>query len=339
MKTMRVVWSVVASLAWVATVSGQAMFSTSSSNWGAGGTGTFSGTATGGALLANGTTPNSIYYVAGTPDANTAYFALVNNPTPTNVASDFNVNSTMAAGTAITVTFTGIAVRPDYVAYTGGALTAYSYNAAAGTLTLAANLVDPVASASDPTSTTLRSTFGVLIKSGTALNFSGTVFQTGMYFNDVAPLATYAGTNYVAGVNASGINGQTASFYAYLPVGFLGTYGITQPDDARAVVQKTGGVTPIVLSNLSVDIYGPGVPTFSTQSTPWTYVGPSTFDFNGDGVADDFIVATYTNSSWSDANIGLVAAVPEPATYVTLFGIFALLTALRRRALNNAPMR
>jgi hypothetical protein len=207
MKTIRGVAVVFAGLLVVATVVGQTVFSTSGSSWGTGGSGTFSGTGSAGALLANGTTPNSIYYVAGTPDVNTAYFALVNNATPTYAASDFNVNSAMSAGTTITVKFTGLTARPDYVAYTGGALTAYSYNSAAGTLTLSANLVDPVASASDPTSMTLRSTFGVLIKSGTGYDFNGTVFQTGMYFNDVAPLANYSGTNYVAGVNASGING------------------------------------------------------------------------------------------------------------------------------------
>jgi hypothetical protein len=125
-----------------------------------------------------------------------------------------------------------------------------------------------------------------------------------------------------------------------LPASYLSANGINAPDDARAVVQKTGGATPVVLNNLTIDIYGPANPGFVGQSTPWNYIGASSFDFDGDGVADDFVVATYTNSSWSDANIGLASAVPEPATYAAALGTLALLTALwRRRACNNATMR
>lgn len=335
MKTMRAAVVTFVALAVASLVSAQT-FNFGSSSWGTGGT--FSGTASGGSLLASGTTPNGIYYGTSQPDANTFVLGLVNTSSPTGLTSQYNLSGAMAAGTSITLAFTGLTARPDYIAYTGGSLTSYSYNSTSGTLTLTTSLVNPVASASDATSNTLLSAFGLMIVTGSSRNFNGTVFQTGMFWDDVDPLANYSGTNYVAGVNANGINGQTASFYAYLPTAFLQANGITEPDDAQAIVQKSTGAG-IVLSNLTIDIYAAANPGFTGQSTTWNYIGASSFNFDGVAGNDDFVLATYTNASWSDANMG-ITAVPEPSTYAAIFGSLALLTALwRRRALNNAPMR
>jgi hypothetical protein len=335
MKFPRAVTVALASLA----VAGFALaqtFTPTGSSWGS--AGSFSGTASGGALV-DGATPNGIYYGTAQPDANTFVFGLVNTSTPTGATSQYNLSSAMAAGTSVTLQFTGLTSRPDYIAYTGGPLTAYNYNAAAGTLSLTTNLVNPVASASDPTSATLLSSFGLMIVTGSAHNFNGTVFQTGMFWEDVSPLASYSGTSFLAGVNADGINGQTASFYAYLPMAFLQANGISQPDDTRAVVQKSTG-SAVVLSNLVLDIYAAANPGFTGQSTTWNYAGASSFNLDGTAGSDDFVLATYTNSSWSDGNIGVASAIPEPSTYALAFGSLALLTALwRRRALNNATMR
>ncbi|MBA4136434.1 MAG: hypothetical protein C0518_03860 [Opitutus sp.] len=334
MKILRAVTGLLSALALVGGLGAQT-FNVGSSLWGSGGS--FAGTASAGSLLASGS-PNGIYYGTAQPDSNTFVFGLVNTSTPTGATSQYNLSSAMAAGTSITLAFTGLTARPDYIAYTGGPLTAYAYNSSTGTLSLTTNLVNPGASASDPTSSTLLSSFGLMIVTGSSHNFQGTVFQTGMFWDDVSPLANYSGTNFFAGVNADGINGQTASFYAYLPMAFLQANGVTEPDDAQAIVQKSAG-SGAVLSNLTVDIYSPANPGFTGQSTTWSYIGPSGFNFDGAAGNDDFVLATYTNSSWSDANLGLVA-VPEPATVALTFGSLALLTALwRRRALNNATMR
>ncbi|MBA3849809.1 MAG: hypothetical protein C0502_07410 [Opitutus sp.] len=301
-------------------------FNLAGSSWGSGGT--FSGSSSAGTLLTSGLTPSGAYFGTAQPDANTFVFGLANTATPTGATSNYNISSALPAGTSLTLTFTGISSVPDYIAYTGGPLTAYSYNSGTQTLTLTTNAVNPVASASDPTSATLLSAFGLMIVTGSSRNFSGTVFQTGMFWEDVSPLANYSGTSYVAGVNASGINGQTASFYAYLPMAFLQANGITQPDGAQAVVQKSTGAG-IVLSNLTIDIYAGSNPGFTGQTTTWNYLGASGFDFNGGG-SDDFVRATYTNSSWSDANMG-ITAVPEPSTYAALLGALALSVTFRRR--------
>lgn len=310
--------------------------STGSSSWGSGGV--FQGTSDGGQLFTSGMSFSGAYYGAVQPDANTYVFGLVNSASPS-ATGDYNVSSSVAAGTSLTLTFTGLSSTPDYIAYTGGALTSYSYNA--GTLSLTASTINPVASLSDTTGNTLGSVFGLMIVSGSSHNFNGTVFRTDMYWDDLNPLQNYSGTNYVAGLNAAGVTGQTATFYAYLPMAFINAQGITQPDDAIARFQKSG-VSGVDLSGLSVDIYSASNPGFTGQTTTWSYAGASGFNFDGTAGNDDFVLATYANNSWSDGNIGIAAAsaVPEPSTYAALFGSLALLTALwRRRAINNATMR
>lgn len=334
MKTIRRAVSAAIVSAVVAIAHGQT-FSLGSSSWGAGGS--FQGLSSGGQLY-SGMTNTGIYFGTAQPDANTFAFGLASSNAPATAAS-YDISSAIAANTSLTLTFTGLGSMPKYIAYTGGALTGYSYNA--GTLTLTASTVNPVASASDSTGNAIGSAFGLLIITGGSYNFNGTVFRTDMFWEDIDPLASYAGTTYVAGLNASGQNGATASFYAYLPLGFITGSSITQPDDAQARVQKAAG-TAIQLSNLTLDFYQNANPAFAGQATTWNYAGASSFNFDGTAGNDDYVLATYTNSSWSDGNIGiaLASSVPEPSTCAALFGTLALLTALwRRRALNNAPMR
>lgn len=334
MKTMRL-WAGASIVLGLATVATCQTLDLSNSSWGTGGT--LQGTSSGG-LLYSGLTSTGVYFGTSQPDANTFLFGLTNSATPTTTAN-YNVSSAVSANTALTLTFTGLSAVPKYIAYTGGALTSYSYNS--GTLTLTASTINPVASASDPTGNTLSSAFGLVIVTGGSFNFSGTVFRTDMYWGDITPLQSYGGSNFVAGVNAAGQNGATATFYAYLPMAFINAQGITQPDDAIARLQKNGQAG-VNLSGLVLDIYSPVAPTFGTQSTTYYYHNSTSLNFDGTAGNDDYVLATYANNSWSDGNIGIAAAsaVPEPATYAALFGSLALLTALwRRRAINNAPMR
>jgi len=304
------------------------------SSWGTGGT--FQGDQTGG-LLYSGVTSTGVYFGTAQLDANTFAFGLASASTPT-TAAHYDV-AAIGANTSVTLTFTGLSSVPKYIAYTGGALTSYSYSG--GTLSLTASTVNPVASASDTTGSALTSAFGLMIVTGGSYNFNGTVFRTDMYWRDVNPLQNYAGSTYVAGLNAAGQNGAAASFYAYLPSAFLAANGLNQPDDAVARLQKSAGAG-VTLGGLNFDIYAGSNPGFTGQSTSWSYAGTSAFNFDGTAGNDDYVLATYTNSSWSDGNIGiaLASSIPEPSTYAALLGSLALLTALwRRRALNNAPMR
>jgi len=333
MKTMRLWAGASIALGLAVAVTGQTL-DLSNSSWGTGGT--LQGSSNGG-LLYSGATSTGIYFGTAQVDANTFAFGLASASTPTTPAH-YNVASAIAADTSIKLTFTGLSSAPKYLAYTGGALTSYSYSS--GTLTLTASTVNPVASASDTTGSALGSAFGLLMVTGGSFDFSGTVFRTNMFWEDLSPLQNYAGTTYVAGLNAAGQNGATASFYAYLPTSFLAANGLAQPDDAIARLQKNVG-TPVTLDGLSLAIFASSNPGFTGQTTPWNYGGASSFNFNG-GANDDYVLAAYANSSWSDGNIGIVAAssVPEPSTSAGIFGLLALLAAVwRRRALNNAPMR
>lgn len=304
----------------------QITFSLGSSSWDTGGT--FTGTSGGGTLLTSGMTPSGAYFGNNQVDANTYVFGLVNTATPTGATAEYDLSATsVTAGTTMNLTFTGLSAVPDYIAYTGGALTAYSYSS--GTLSLSVSTVNPVASASDPTGATLGSSFGLMIVTGTSHNFSGTVFRTDMFWEDVNPLANYSGTNFVAGLNAAGQNGTMASFYAYLPSNFLNANGISAPADAEARLQKSGAAS-VLLGSLGIDVFANANPGFPNEGTVWNYGGASGFDFDGTAGNDDYVLATYANSSWSDGNIG-ITAVPEPSTYAALLGCLALLAASWRR--------
>ncbi|MBI2518012.1 MAG: hypothetical protein HYV95_14000 [Opitutae bacterium] len=309
------------SLVLAAVLHAQISLDTSNSNWGTGGM--FSA----GAMFTSLEAPSGAYYGGNLVDANTYVFGLVNTPTPTGIPGDYNLASTLVtAGTSLQLTFTGLTAVPDYIAYTGGALTAYSYNA--GTLALTVSTIDPVASASDPAGTVLGSSFGLMIVTGSALNFSGTVFRADMFWDDINPLANYSGTDFVAGLNAAGQNGVAAAFSAYVPMTFLNAHGINAPDDVEARLQKDGQAS-ILLGGLSIAVFTPTNPGFPDEGTVWNYGGVPTLDFDGVAGNDNYVLATYTNSNWSNGNIGL-SAVPEPPVYVLLLGALSWLAWWRR---------
>lgn len=243
-------------------------------------------------------------------------FGFVGTTSPTGAPSDFNLSATnLVAGTALTLSFQ-LQDRPKFVAYTGGDLTAYSYDATTKVLSLGVSTANPVASASDTGGTTLGSAFGLMIETGvSAPDYGGAVFRTDMYWRDLGTMVTgggYAGDSPLAGLNASGVNGTTATFYAYLPTAFLSTIGLSDVNSIGAMVQKESGTT-----------YGIDVTKLAVTA------GSSALDFDGSGV-DAYVLASYANSSWSAGNIG-ITAVPEPATYAAVLGVFALLAVWRRQ--------
>jgi hypothetical protein len=238
--------------------------------------------------------------------------------------ANYNLGSTdLTAGITLSLVFTGVTAAPKYVAYTGGTLTSYAYNSGTQTLSITASTVATATSASG----TLSSAFGLMIVNSGA-DFGGTVFRSNGYWGDIAPLASgYSGGDLLvkAGVNFNGVAGNSVAFDAYLPASFLSSVGLNQPADGVATIQKPGSVTNLLTTTTYFGPVDPGFP-----GGGYTYGGGSNYDFNGGGT-DPFILASYSNSSWSDGNIG-ISAVPEPSTYAAILGVAALgVAAIRRR--------
>jgi len=300
----------------------QITFDGANSTWGSGNA--FSDMTTPGVWRTDITPDGSTAYAAGATSGDFYVFGFANQSPSATAHYDLS-GTDLSAGTVLTLTFTGLSAAPNYVAMTGGELTAYNYNA--GTLTLTTSTVNPVASASDSDGSTLGSVFGLLLDYGSGNNYSGTVFQTDMYWGDITGMVGgYAGSSPTAGINANGINGQSASFIAHLPVSFLQANGINTPNDCIALVQKEGNrynITIIRELHAGTNMFG---------DVGYTYEGTSNFDFDGTS-NDDYVKATYSNSVWSAGNIG-IAAVPEPSAYAAILGAFSLIGMLiyRRRS-------
>ena len=236
----------------------------------------------------------------------------------------------LTAGISLHLVFTGFSAAPKYISYTGGALTAYSYNSGTGTLTFDVSTIDPVASGSDTAGTILNSVFGMKITTTGSFNYAGTVFRSDMWWGDINPMnLSYAGISPSAGVNANGANGTTATFNAYMPASFLTSIGISQPSMVTAFIQKSGGSIDLPLARTFFAAGGLD-PAYSGGN--YTFGGTTLFDFDGSGV-DNYAVFTYSNSSWSDGNIG-ISAIPEPSAYALGAGIamLALAAICRRRS-------
>ena len=297
-------------------------FDHASSSWG--GSGTFfdvGGGNIGTSALIGGTTA----FASGNTDGTFFSFGFAN--TAPSSTAHYNLSSTdLTVGTSLNLVFTGLSSAPNYVAITGGSLTAYNYNS--GTLTLTTSTVNPVRSASDTTGSTLSSAFGLILDYGGSTDLSGTVFQTNMFWGDVDTAASdYSGDTPIASVNADGYDGFAAEFIAHLSVEFLQANGINSPNDCIALVQKTGGSYNITIER---ELYADTNP-YGNEG--YTYIAASTFDFDGSG-DDAYVKATYSNSVWSDGNIG-ITAVPEPSTYALILGSLSLIGIVvhrRRRA-------
>lgn len=238
---------------------------------------------------------------------------------------DFDLTGTSLATSQVDFTFTGLSAAPSYVVVMGGAISSYSYSAGALTLTASAGSI--ASTVSNPSG---GAGFGVIISTDPSFNYGGAVFSTNASLSDLAPMVQdFQGSSPTVGLNVNGINGMPVSFDLYLTLAYLASVGADSPDDARAYVQKEDAAYLLpLLSTLYLAGYDPDNPPV----IPGVMIGgQSAFDLDGGGV-DDMIKATYVNSSWSSANIG-ITVVPEPSTYGLAIGGLALaVVALRRRS-------
>lgn len=304
----------------------QVGFSTSGSSWGPGNS--FFGDGSGANPFRTAQAPGgTTAYGAGSANGSQFVFGFAKEfPVDT---SSYNLAETdLALGTSLTLVLTGFTALPKYVAYTGGSLTGYAFDSALGRLTLSATTVNAVPSSSVVSAGTLGSAFGLVVETGGGYDFGGSIFRTDGYWGDIASLnASYAGGLPLAGVNFSGSAGSSVTFEAYLTTGYLSTIGINTPAECAAYLQKQNTSSDLSITR---QLFTAGGVDPNLPRGGYTFGGASSFDINGGGVADNYIIAGYSNASWSEGNIGVV---PEPSTNALLVLSTAVLGVciLRRR--------
>lgn len=236
-----------------------------------------------------------------------------------------------ASGTMVRLSYTGLTEAPSYAALIGGQVISYTYaNGEISILAYTGNL------ANTPSIGGGFQGLAFIIETSPSFDFGGALFRTDAYWGDLANMVGgYPGDTPLVGLNVNGIAGNAVSFDAYLSTSYLQSIGINSGSEARAVVQKAGTSfeVPVTTTLFTAGGNDPGLDGTAYD----VFGGASIFDFDGlnanGGYADDFIMASYSNSSWSTGNIGLSAPIPEPSTYGLAIGGLALaVAALRRRS-------
>ena len=223
------------------------------------------------------------------------------DPASTN-PNNFNIGSNYGSTGNVTFNFTGV-TNLDFIAYTGGELQEYSYDATASTLSITLSAVTAAGSENNPVGG--QKLLGMVIITGANTGFGGAVFRTDMYWGDVKMQlsdSSYGNTSDFPGSNFSGNDGDMINFDYYINqtvLEALNQHPVTDIDQCTFRFTKADGTT--VYPDITIEYY-----TTDGSGTAWNNNespnGTSTFDFDGDGTVDNYVNASVQNDSWSSAN-------------------------------------
>jgi hypothetical protein len=220
-----------------------------------------------------------------------------NPPTPPTMAQTDLAGKDIGVGTRLELKFTKTAgQRIDYFAVVCDTDARVTVEPEAGkTLTEAsyfivkATIVNPVKSASGEV---LGGAFGFIanLSAASDQDYMGSVFATTMHWDDIKPpTITSAG---VAGLNAHGFNGVTATFDGMFPLEQLTKMGITDPTNVQGYIDAT----QILPASTTATFAGLGAGSGSNWNSGW-------YKYR------------VTNSMWSLHNVlyGSATAATKPA--------------------------
>ncbi|MGB0993599.1 MAG: PEP-CTERM sorting domain-containing protein [Akkermansiaceae bacterium] len=258
-------------------------------------------------------------------------FGLIPTPTgpPTgsfNTAGEFDITGRPGASSTYSVTFSidsGEAL--NYIAYTGGALNGFDYDADTGMVTMSVTPVGASKSANNAAGGTM---LGISVStydtSSPAGNQGGSIFSSSMWWGDISPLENsggYGDSNSYIGANFDGTNGENVDFNYYVPMTVLRDNprcNMESLDDVAFTFRKTTGLT--ITPTISIEYFTNGSLEGSPDYIPSEFInagsngGGSSFSFADNDTASNYVVISASNDSWSDANVALGSAVPEPSS-------------------------
>ena len=143
-------------------------------------------------------------------------------------------------------------------------------------ITMLGKVIDPVASASDPTGNTIGAGYALVLlmdKNGAGTLPSGipdqqkSIFSTNMYFSDVST-PDLAGVTGV-GLNANGVNGVAGSFTALIPQSLITASGLTPLSIAGALDKAVPGGFSLAQDGV-VTINGQTYFSFTASNSVWS---------------------------------------------------------------------
>ena len=307
-------------------------------------------------------TADSAFGAFSSPSGNNYVFGWANKATPGAVA-DFDLTGKTGASDTYTFNFTFSGGEGlSYIAYTGGALTSLRYSfdnptgpsgngTDGGTLTMSFASTTAARSASNATGGQTLFGFSLVTSHNTATQpyYSAAAFRTDMYWGDISLQQTggdYGDTTGLVGANFDGLDGNAANFSFYVADdvlrGLVGTSAtLSSLDQSAFAFNKADSADSFVLGSdvVNIDYHTNGVVedynALFAAGADTEHTGTSTFNFGAAGGNDNYVVFSFSNDQWSDANI-VLSAVPEPAHYAAIVSALGLLGALYARHRSRA---
>jgi protocatechuate 3,4-dioxygenase beta subunit len=262
-------------------------------------------------------------------------FGFASKETPGDTsAADYDLSATdLVPGTIMTLNFSYEFGPIRYILINGAELESFKHKMpdydGPGEFSMTVSIADPAASASDPDGSLLGSAFGFHIEMGGEFHYEGSVFVSDVFWQDIYLAKHTQPWDPVLAFNVDGQAGQSASFAAYLPKWVIEErFWVNKPSEVRAAILKEdGSLNFITGSTVEGDSFVGGDfqrLQFKGREFPLDDAGnvdqgqdsgnvpESIIDFNGDGFADPSLMVSFTNDSWSSADVQIGAPFVDP---------------------------
>ena len=261
-------------------------------------------------------------------------FAALQDTTNATTA-DYDLSATdLTAGTSLTLAFSYDFGPIRYIGINGATIEEFRHRMPdwerPGKISITVEIADPAASASDPDGSILSSAFGLHIEMGGDFHYDGSIMVTDMFWKDIEKPQFTMPWDPVVAMNANGEPGQPVNFAAYTPRWVVEDRFWMKPSEVKAAVKKEDGSLSYITGSTTEgdNFVGSGFQRGSFKGRPFGFdddgnpvdepsggtgnLPDSNFDFDGDGRADNTFMVSFTNDSWSSADIQIGDPFVDP---------------------------